>query len=486
MSIRKNLVRLEPLDITKSTTVGQILLAMSKCAIGARMLGEVAETFHGWITDGHGLPIIVCDLPNSSLVRQMLNGWQQKGWVRTIMSPEEYINSCGIPGWKNRVLLVDFLSMYQMERIRALSVRLICVNQYGIAPKGQTRDGFFPNVVFSDPNFVIPALNAYFVEMIEKVQISVPKFLNTLDSYEGLASETVQGANILRSMIRNPECTVFMTLSGPMSVAQMSLVLCEMIERRYVDFLSTTGAFMAHGLVGSIGLEHYKYDPTHDDSLLAQERINRITDTLEPEENFDAVEQIVDKVLDDWDDDEELCSSSFHAKVGKYLSEEFPSERGILKSAHEKGVPVVVPAFWDSEVGNDFFIHNKKRRLSCRKSIVPNMEPDTELLVSMVTSAERSGIFTIGGGVPRNNTQNAAPLIEIMNERLEIDGKPKFFSYGCRIAPDPLWLGHLSGCSYQEGMSWRKMDPHGNFAEIHSDATLIWPFLVRYLIDTIV
>lgn len=60
---------------------------------------------------------------------------------------------------------------------------------------------------------------------------------------------------------------------------------------------------------------------------------------------------------------------------------------------------------------------------------------------------------------------------------------PRKFSYGCRIAPDKLWYGHLSGCTYHENMSWRKMDPRGHFAEIHGDATMTLPFLVRYLMD---
>jgi deoxyhypusine synthase len=60
----------------------------------------------------------------------------------------------------------------------------------------------------------------------------------------------------------------------------------------------------------------------------------------------------------------------------------------------------------------------------------------------------------------------------------------RMFSYGCRIAPDAMYYGHLSGCTYSENGSWRKMDiQHGHFAEIRGDATQVWPFLVRYVME---
>jgi deoxyhypusine synthase len=101
-----------------------------------------------------------------------------------------------------------------------------------------------------------------------------------------------------------------------------------------------------------------------------------------------------------------------------------------------------------------------------------------------MTGTPRAGIFSIGGGVPRNNTQNVAPLIEIANERLGLEMPTRMFSYGVRISPDAMHYGHLSGCTYSENGSWRKMDlENGRFAEIRADATQVWPFIVRYVMD---
>jgi len=103
----------------------------------------------------------------------------------------------------------------------------------------------------------------------------------------------------------------------------------------------------------------------------------------------------------------------------------------------------------------------------------------------MVTEAKRFGIFTIGGGVPRNNTQNVAPLIEIINERLGASLPQRRFSYGIRICPDRPYYGHLSGCTYSENESWRKATKNGVYAEIQTDATQVWPFLAKHLMETV-
>lgn len=145
-----------------------------------------------------------------------------------------------------------------------------------------------------------------------------------------------------------------------------------------------------------------------------------------------------------------------------------------------------MPAFVDSEIGNDLYVHNLWRSQNGIQRLIMNMELDSKLLIDMASNSKRMGIFTVGGGVPRNNTQNVAPLMEVINGRLNLGLPERMFYYGCRIAPDKMYYGHLSGCTYSEGMSWRKMDPKGQFTEIHTDATFVWPFIVKFVMEQIV
>ncbi len=167
-----------------------------------------------------------------------------------------------------------------------------------------------------------------------------------------------EGADVLEAMARDPQCFVVMTLAGAMTVAKQGLIVTELIDRGIVKAVVSTGALMAHGLVEAAGRSHFKYDPKMDDLELYEAGYNRVYDTLEPETNLDFVETIVARILKAWDHNEVLCSYKLNREIGRYLSQQV-EDRGILKSAFEKNVPVFVPAFSDSEIGLDVALHNR-------------------------------------------------------------------------------------------------------------------------------
>jgi len=99
---------------------------------------------------------------------------------------------------------------------------------------------------------------------------------------------------------------------------------------------------------------------------------------------------------------------------------------------------------------------------------------------------KRLGIFTVGGGVPRNWAQEVGPYIDISNHRLGTKLRPPRYSYGVRICPEPVHWGGLSGCTYSEGVSWGKFVPPaegGRFAEVYADATTVWPLLMKGVLE---
>jgi len=352
-----------------------------------------------------------------------------------------------------------------------------------MARPGQIRDGYFPDAVFADPRYVMPAIYAALDGWINDKRSSVVDFISALSKYGGLATQVARGAEALEAMMDDKGCVRFLTVSGAMTVAKMDLIICDMIEQGLIHAISSTGALMAHGLVSSIGLKHYKYNPKYNDTELARRKLNRVTDTLEPETNLDTVEEVIGKVIEKIDGKEPLSPTVLNKLIGKHLADHYPNERGILKSAYLHGVPVFVPAFVDSELGNDIYIHNMKRRRRGKKPILMDLERDSKELIEFVTGAKRFGIFSIGGGVPRNNVQNVAPLIEIINERLGPTFPKRRFTYGVRICPDRPHFGHLSGCTYSENESWRKADKNGIYAEMLADATQVWPFLIKYIME---
>src|SRR5271167_1511703 len=118
------------------------------------------------------------------------------------------------------------------------------------------------------------------------------------------ARQIGDAADVLEAMARDKDCFVVMTLSGALTVGKMGLVFCDLIESGIVKAIVSTGALMAHGLVEATGRSHFRYDPKMDDNELFLAGYNRVYDSLEPEVNLDAVEVVVDHVLQNWPENE--------------------------------------------------------------------------------------------------------------------------------------------------------------------------------------
>jgi len=238
---------------------------------------------------------------------------------------------------------------------------------------------------------------------------------------------------------------------------------------------------MAHGLVEATGRSHFRYDPTKmDDKELFHAGYNRVYDSLEPETNLDHVEEVVDGIFEEWDPDDVVCSWKLHKKIGEFLHENCKG-RGILKSAYERKVPVFVPAFSDSELGLDFALNQYARKRDKRPVLRFDPFEDFERFVNMMMPTKRMGIFTIGGGVPRNWSQQFGVYAELMARRGYEDLPLKRYHYGVRICPEPVHWGGLSGSTYTEAVSWGKFVPPeegGRFAEVLEDATVALPLVV--------
>ncbi len=207
-----------------------------------------------------------------------------------------------------------------------------------------------------------------------------------------------EAVDVLEAMARDKDCFVVMTLAGAMTVAKQGLIICDLIDRGLVNAVVSTGALMAHGLVEATGCKHYRYDPRMNDVELYEAGYNRVYDTLEPEQNLDHVELVMEKVLGDWDSIETMCSWRLNQEIGRHLKKHTKG-RGILKSAYEKGVPVFVPAFTDSELGLDVALNNRMRAREGQPLINFNPFLDLNHFADTLLKQKRIGIFTIGGGL---------------------------------------------------------------------------------------
>lgn len=314
--------------------------------------------------------------------------------------------------------------------------------------------------------------------------------VETTDSLVRAMSKTAFGgrslgeaADVLEAMVRDKDCFVVATFSGAMTVAKMGLLICDMIDRGMINAIVSTGALMTHGMVEGFGMSHFKYDSRMDDEKLFNKGYNRVYDTLELERNLDDLELLVFEVFKNLDLKRNYSSRELLNEVGKYLDKKIgKNKKAILKSAFLKKVPVYIPAFSDSEFALDVGVFNRRQKLEDKPVMAVDEMLDLEHFAELIKKQKKIGIFTIGGGVPRNWAQQVTCYLDLIGKRVGTGGKNIRYHYGARICPEPAHWGGLSGCTYSEGISWGKMVPPkegGRFAEVHCDATIAWPIILK-------
>jgi deoxyhypusine synthase len=307
--------------------------------------------------------------------------------------------------------------------------------------------------------------------------------------------ELGEAYEVLSAMTADADCTIVLTLSGAMTIAKMGKVICEMIEEGMAHLVVSTGAIMAHGLSEAVGCLHYKNNPRVSDKELYERGYNRVYDTVEMEANLVSANRLISEVLEAYDWSRPACSRELHRAIGKRLFEagQMPS---ILGCAYRREVPVYVPAYTDSELGLDLAKHFLRANVQTGKgqdfdkffAAVPPFNPFLDLhdYTKRILESKRLGIVTIGGGVPRNWAQQVGPFVDALNMRLGCNFQVPRFHYAVRICPEPAHWGGLSGCTYSEGVSWGKFvsrEEGGRHAEVHCDATIAWPLLVKAVLE---
>lgn len=307
-----------------------------------------------------------------------------------------------------------------------------------------------------------------------------------------------EALDVMRAMRDESGCAIVGTFTGAMTMAKMGPLIRAMIEEELLHAVVTTGALVTHSLSESLGKPHYRAPADMDDVQLYGERLNRVLDTLEPEDNLNHVGNLIQDVLNEMGDISTWSSADLCRKIGGVLDERGHAS-SFLAAAYRRGVPVHVPAFTDSQLGIDVAVWTMRQALpeqwvggseeaESAFSALPSFNPFKDLSEFSRWALARPslGIFTVGGGVPRNWAQQVGPYLDYLYKKIGLGKELLRFKYGVRICPEPAHWGGLSGCTYSEGVTWGKFIPvseGGRFAEVYCDATIAWPILLKALLE---
>jgi deoxyhypusine synthase len=282
------------------------------------------------------------------------------------------------------------------------------------------------------------------------------------------AGKMAKACDIFESMVRDEECTVFLALAGAVVPAGLRYVVSDLIRKRLIDALVSTGANIIHDLVEALGGHHYKGHWFVDDFFLYKYHINRIYDIFVPEEDFvkadkDLIEMF-DKIAEE-NQGKVLSTSELMRHIGGRLKD----SRSIVRAAYEADVPIFLPAMRDSEFAFIHIVH-KDRMKKDRALLIDSFEEASEM-VALAQKSERLGMVVIGGGVPRNAVQHAALMAD------------KGLDYAVIITTDRPEYGGLSGSTPEETISWGKLKRKAGKVMVIGDAMIIFPLMVAAVLE---
>jgi len=285
---------------------------------------------------------------------------------------------------------------------------------------------------------------------------------------------------------------MMITLAGAMSTAELGKSLAEMIRQDKVQIITCTGANLEEDIMNLVAHSHYRRVPDYRDFTpqqewdLLEQGLNRVTDTCIPEE--EAFRRLQKHIYEIWKTAEEAGERYLpHEYMYKMLLSDVleqyyeidPKDSWMLAAA-EKNLPIVVPGWEDSTMGNIFASYCLKGELkpSTMKSGIEYM---TWLADWYTKNTQDNGIgfFQIGGGIAGDFPICVVPMLYQDMERTETP----FWSYFCQISDSTTSYGSYSGAVPNEKITWGKLDINTPKFIVESDATIVAPLIFAYLLD---
>jgi len=284
---------------------------------------------------------------------------------------------------------------------------------------------------------------------------------------------------------------MLVTLAGAMSTAELGLSLAEMIRQDKVHAISCTGANLEEDVYNLVAHDHYRRIPEYrhltskDEVKLLKDHLNRVTDTCIPE--HEAMRRIEGVIMELWKRDDQEGKRRFpHEYFFEVLQKgllkkyyQIDSKDSWMMAAAEKNLPMVVPGWEDSTLGNMFAAACIQKTVSSPQI----MKSGVEYMISFAQWYQKTqktplGFFQIGGGIAGDFPICVVPML---HQDLKKPGVP-LWAYFCQISDSTTSYGSYSGAVPNEKITWGKLGSDTPRFVIESDATIVAPLMFAYVL----
>jgi deoxyhypusine synthase len=313
---------------------------------------------------------------------------------------------------------------------------------------------------------------------IEHVDIKRHDVVGLVDAMQHMAftaRDLARAADIYDRMLQDQECGIILCLAGSLISAGLKQIFVDMIHNRMVDCIVSTGAnIVDQDFFEGLGFRHYQAEERLkaglDDSLLRDLHIDRIYDTLIDEDELRICDDTTREIADSLPP-RPHSSREFIREMGAYLAHRGRTSDSIVLSAYEHDVPIFCPAFSDCSAGFGLVAHQHARGDGPKLSL--DSAKDFYELTQLKIKNPTTGIFMIGGGVPKNFTQDIVVAAEILGQDVPMH------KYALQVTVADVRDGALSSSTLKEASSWGKVDTAWE-QMVYSEATLAVPLIAGY------
>jgi len=284
---------------------------------------------------------------------------------------------------------------------------------------------------------------------------------------------------------------MFLAMAGAMSTAELGKSLAEMIRKDKMHAISCTAANLEEDVFNLVAHDYYHRIPNYRDLKPADEKrlydkgLNRVTDTCIPEE--EAMGRVEKAVLDVWKKYEKESKSLFpHQALYESIKSgalkehyQIDPKNSWLVAAAEKNLPIFVPGWEDSTLGNMFVSEYMQGNIKSLETVKSGLYYMRDLIKWYKKESKKSsiGFFQIGGGIAGDFPICAVPLI-----KQDLRQEAPFWGYFCQISDSVTSYGSYSGAVPNEKITWGKLDENTPRFVIESDATIVAPLIFAYVL----
>ena len=305
------------------------------------------------------------------------------------------------------------------------------------------------------------------VEHIDITSFDARKIISSMKKMSFTSRETANAANIFNEMIKDEDCTIFLTLAGSTSAAGCMHIYRDMVKYNMVDAIVATGASIIDmDFFEALGFKHYQGSQFEDDSKLRKNYIDRIYDTYIDEDELQICDKTICQIADSLEP-RSYTSREFIKEIGKYLKKNSIKKNSLIETAYNNQVPIFCPAFTDSSAGFGLVMHQEK---NSTKHITIDSIREFRELTEIKIKSKGSGLFMIGGGVPKNFAQDTVICAELLGKKVNMH------KYAVQITVADSRDGACSSSTLKEASSWGKVDTTKE-QMVFAEATSVLPLI---------